>query len=207
MGMALDFLAGLTMSAAPMSMGPKMELPPWLLSPPPDTTELEMEWRGVKAGASGRNLGPETEKLKSLCAGEKAWPGEKAGALTLILDELGAEVGKLNWLEWADNGGTGAADTGLNPAWNTVVGGWTLLLKTKGPGLKAEVVALLGSNLNSGASTLSLEMDVRLPWLGRRLPPLRPANAPPAAPAPAPAPDLPDSLSVQGLLAVETDRW
>ena len=50
-------------------------------------SEVESEC-GVKAGASGRNFGPDAEKLNSLC------PGEKTGALTLILEELA--VGGLN---------------------------------------------------------------------------------------------------------------
>ena len=56
--------------------------------------ELDSEW-GVNDGASGRNLGPELEKLNSL------WRGEKTEAAGLILEEV-AVVGKLNWLELAE---------------------------------------------------------------------------------------------------------
>jgi hypothetical protein len=107
--------------------------------------ELESEW-GVKAGASGRNLGPEDEKLNSLR------PGEKTGALTLILEVLA--VGGLNWLEAG----------GFCPMLNAM--GWKELFeKLNAPGLKV----LVGLNLNSGAATFSFEMDDTLPWLGRVL--------------------------------------
>src|SRR5687767_10196575 len=75
--MALDFLTGLMMSLVLISMLPKIELRLPTLSLP-DTvglvTDPDNDWNGVNAGASGLNLGPEVEKLKSL------WPGEKDGA-------------------------------------------------------------------------------------------------------------------------------
>jgi len=76
MGIALDFLVGLMMSLVTL-MFPKMEfLFPFSLPDPIGlVTEPEMDWNGVNDGASGRNLGPDVEKLKSVC------PGEKDGAV------------------------------------------------------------------------------------------------------------------------------
>ncbi len=71
------FLLGLVIPRALRSILPKMDdLGPSL----PEPTESEnVEFKGVNAGASGRKLGPEAEKLNSL------WPGVNAGAATLIL--------------------------------------------------------------------------------------------------------------------------
>jgi hypothetical protein len=163
----LDFLVGLMMSEADRSILPKMELALLLPLSAPDiglVIEVESEF-GMNAGASGRNLGPALEKLKSLR------PGAKAGVLTLIL-----VAGTLGWLELA----------GFTPMLNAK--GWKALAENlNAPGLKL----LVGSNLNSGASTLSFEKDDLLPWPGRGCWAI--------------SADLLDS-SVQGLLAVENDR-
>jgi hypothetical protein len=66
------------------------------------TDSLKLVLRGVNAGASGLNDGPEDEKLNSLC------PGVKTGAATLILPfELAIEL-LLKWLEDAETGIGGA---------------------------------------------------------------------------------------------------
>jgi len=157
MGIALDFFAGVMVSGAGISIPPKMEpdrLPP--LSEPENGLVIVSENappNGVNEGASGRNLGPDDEKLKSL------W-GEKTGALTLILEV----VDMLNWLEVADNGG-GAWKRGF--VCSKVGCGWNEFPpKTNCPGLKV----LSGLNLNSGALTLSFEVEGLLAWLNRRAP-------------------------------------
>lgn len=53
------------------------------------------KFMGVNAGASGLNVGPEEEKLKSL------WPGVNAGAATLILLPLLTDRA-LKWLDDRD---------------------------------------------------------------------------------------------------------
>lgn len=106
-GIALDCFAGFTMlgNGRPRSMFPKMELDILPLSLPDsigDVTEPETEKEciGVKDGAPGLKVGaPAAEKLNSLD------PGEKTGALTLILD-AGAGRG-LNWPDWMDSGPMG----------------------------------------------------------------------------------------------------
>ncbi len=84
MGIALDFLTGLTNSELLKSMLPKIELP--LLLPLSNTRQrllIELDglccWNGLKTGASGRNLGPDAEKLNSL------WPGEKCRRIDVDL--------------------------------------------------------------------------------------------------------------------------
>jgi hypothetical protein len=87
------------------SMLPKIDPPLLLNDSAPDTgllIEPATDVGGMKAGASGRNLGPKLGKLKSLCL------GENTGALTLILDgAVGAATGgRLNWLEVVRSGAT-----------------------------------------------------------------------------------------------------
>lgn len=154
-GIALDALTGFTISGLSRSMLPKIEDAILPLSLPDiigEVTEPEIDCKGVKEGASGRNVGaPAAEKLKSLV------PGENTGALTLILVEGAA--GGLSWLlECTDSGALGAT-----PPCNTA--GWNVLLpKLNCPGWKV----LVGLNLNSGAATLSFEKEGLLSWLGRR---------------------------------------
>lgn len=149
MGIAFDFFAGLTMSMLCRSklMLPKIELGGSAALSLPDigglVTDPERDWSGVKAGASGRNLGPAVEKLKSL------WPGEKDGAFALILDDR--ELDRLNRPESAEGA-----------AWKTA--GWLVFPKLNCPGWKL----LVGLNLNSGACTFSFDSDGLLPWLDRR---------------------------------------
>ena len=79
-------------------MLPKIEVRRLSLPEPTLPTELpNPPDSGVKAGASGLNVGPEVEKLKSL------WPGVNTGAATLIFP-LPTD-GWLKWLEVAEAGG------------------------------------------------------------------------------------------------------
>ena len=136
------------------------------------------EPKGLKAGASGLNLGPEAEKLKSLLAGklksfdcgEKADLGEKAAvaaaAISLALDE--AFDGWLMWLEEADWGGLDV-DAWKPIGWKLLAPGWKLgAPKLNWPGVKL----LVGLNLNSAAPAFNLLNDDLLLWLGRRDPDL-----------------------------------
>src|ERR1700716_3492281 len=75
-GMAFDFLLGFEIPRWLRSRSPKMRGPS--LPEVPLPTDVE-KFIGVNAGASGLNVGPDAEKLKSL------WPGMNAGAATLIL--------------------------------------------------------------------------------------------------------------------------
>jgi len=151
-GMALLFLGGLTTSERLRSILPKMELVRLPTLSLPDTglvTESETLPKGVKAGASGRNFGPEAEKLNSL------WPGEKTGAAALILEMDCAPN------ECADGEATDDAKD-PPPAWKT--DGWKLLLPL--PKVKLALDSWPGLNLNSGALTLSFDSDGLLAWLG-----------------------------------------
>src|SRR5438045_9425043 len=79
-GTAFDFFVGLTMPIRFVKSNlPKIDRRGSKVSDPdcPLPTESAMDVFGVNAGASGRNEGPDEEKLKSL------WPGVKAGASTL----------------------------------------------------------------------------------------------------------------------------
>ena len=93
--MAFDFLLGFEIPRWLRSRSPKMRGPS--LPEVPLPTDVE-KFIGVNAGASGLNVGPDAEKLKSL------WPGMNAGAATLILLPLLTDR-LLKWLEVADIGG------------------------------------------------------------------------------------------------------
>jgi hypothetical protein len=143
--MAFDFLLGLEIPRALRSMFPKRD--EWWLSPPEAALPTESEkFIGMNAGASGRNIGSEAEKLNSL------WPGAKAGAPTLmVLFPLLIEW-LLKWLDDVDMSGAKAE--------KAATGGWKLFplklpLKLKWLGLKE----LVGSNLNSLAPTLSFDIE------------------------------------------------
>jgi hypothetical protein len=101
--MALDFLLGREIPMRPRSMFPNIDVRrPSLSEVALPTDVLKLVLRGVNAGASGLNEGPDVEKLNSL------WPGVNAGAATLILPfELDIEF-PLKWLDDADTGTCGA---------------------------------------------------------------------------------------------------
>jgi hypothetical protein len=147
-GIALDFFGGLIMSERLILILPKIDdLRLEDASAPLPAESDTYNASGVNSGASGLKDGPDVEKLNSLL------PGVNEGALTLILplpNVTGSDAGLMgtNDVLRADRAGCGLLAGNVNlPGVNVLAG------------LNFNSELLAGLNLNSGAATLSLDIE------------------------------------------------